>query len=346
MKNILLNTIYVNDINRVIATFDFSVFENKTILITGGLGLICSSVVDVLLIYNEQHNANIKLYIADINVSAFDKRYSEYKCVNYLSYDATKPITFDVSVDYIIHGAGLASPDLYVSNPVETMLSNFTGVLNLLEYARVHQVKRTLYVSSSEVYGIKETADAFVENKFGAVNINEIRSSYSESKRASEVLCKAYSSEYDIDTVIVRPGHIYGPTASPKDRRISSEFAFLAAKGKILEMKSFGFQKRSYCYSLDCAVAILITLMNGVKGESYNIGHDEITSIREMAQILAEAGNVRLIINEATEEDLKRFNPMDNSTLNNEKIKNIGYKDSFTVKEGLTHTVKILKSIL
>lgn len=158
-------------------------------------------------------------------------------------------------------------------------------------------------------------------------------------------MCKSYSSEYDVDTVIVRPGHIYGPTASPRDKRISSEFAYLAARGKSLEMKSPGLQKRSYCYSLGCAAAILVCLMNDKMGESYNIGHNEVTSIREMAQILAEAGNVSLKINEPTEKDLKQFNPMDNSSLDNDKIKAIGYSDTFSVREGLTHTVKIIKEL-
>ena len=203
-----------------------------------------------------------------------------------------------------------------------------------------------LYISSSEVYGTKDTEDAFEENKFGSVNINTIRSSYSEAKRASEVLCKSYTSEYNVDTVIVRPGHIYGPTASPRDKRISSEFAYLAAQGKSLEMKSLGLQKRSYCYSLDCVAAILVVLMNGEKGESYNIGHDEVTSIREMAQMLAEAGKVELKINEPTESDLRKFNPMNNSSLNNEKIKAIGYKDSLSVREGLVHTVEILADLI
>lgn len=346
MKDILTNDTYISDIKRIFKTFDLSSLNDKRVLITGGLGLICSSVVDLLIVYNQAHNANINIYIADINERGFSVRYGHYPCVKYVPYDATKPIDFNIDVDYIIHGAGLASPELYVSKPVETMLSNFNGVLNLLEYAKKHTAQRMLYISSSEVYGEKDTTDAFEENKFGTVNINAVRSSYSEAKRASEVLCKSYSTEYDVDTVIVRPGHIYGPTASPKDKRISSEFAYLAAQGKSLEMKSLGLQKRSYCYCLDCALAILIVLMNGEKGESYNIGHDEVTSIRKMAQILAEAGNVNLKINEPSKEELKQFNPMGNSSLNNEKIKAIGYRDTFSVREGLMHTVEIISKCI
>ena len=325
---------------------NMKIFHGCNILVTGGLGLICSAVVDAFVLYNEKCDAHIRIYIADINESFFEVRYGNYPCVRYVRYDATKPLDFDFDVDYIIHGAGLASPELYVTKPVETMLSNFNGVLNLLEYSKAHGVKRMLYISSSEVYGNKETADAFEENKFGSVNINLIRSSYSEAKRASEVLCKSFSSEYDVDTVIVRPGHIYGPTASPKDKRISSEFAYLAAYGQNLEMKSLGLQKRSYCYCLDCACAILTVMLNGEMGESYNIGHDEVTSIRDMAGMLAIAGCVDLKINEPTEDDLKQFNPMDNSSLNNKKIKALGYRDSFSVQEGLEHTVAVLRDII
>ena len=347
MKNILENKTYLRDINRTLSNLNLSKMNNKSILITGGLGLILSSVVDLLIIYDRRYNANIRIFIADINENGYISRYGRYQDIKYIPYDATKTFNFDIDtdIDYIIHGAGVASPELYVSMPVETMLSNFNGVRNLLECAKEHNIERMLYVSSSEVYGTKDSEDAFDENKFGSVNINSIRSSYSEAKRASEVLCKSYSSEYNVDTVIVRPGHIYGPTASPRDKRISSEFAYLAAQGKSLEMKSLGLQKRSYCYSLDCAAAILVALLNGEKGESYNIGHNEVTSIREMAQMLAEAGNVALKINEPTDSELKQFNPMNNSSLNNEKIKHIGYRDTFSVREGLFHTVEILKDI-
>jgi len=345
MKNILENQTYLRDIRKVLGRFDLSELNNKTVIITGGLGLICSSVIDVLVVCNQTYGANIKIYAADINEAGFSARYGNCPCVGFLPYDATKPIDFDIDADYIIHGAGLSSPELYVTKPVETMLSNINGVLNLLEYSKSRNVKRMLYISSSEVYGVKDTADAFEENKFGSVNINMIRSSYSEAKRASEVLCRSYSSEYGVDTVIVRPGHIYGPTASPRDRRIASEFSYLAAKGMDLEMKTPGLQKRSYCYSLDCASAMLTVLLNGETGESYNIGHNEITSIIEMAEILAAAGGVNLTASAPTEADLKQFCPMDNSSLNIEKIKAIGYSDTFSVNEGLTHTVKILKEL-
>ena len=58
------------------------------------------------------------------------------------------------------------------------------------------------------------------------------------------MLCKSYASEFGVDCVIVRPGHIYGPSAKKVDKRISSDFAFRAATGEQLVMKSSGLQKR------------------------------------------------------------------------------------------------------
>ena len=57
------------------------------------------------------------------------------------------------------------------------------------------------------------------------------------------MLCKSYASEFGVDCVIVRPGHIYGPSAKKVDKRISSDFAFRAATGEQLVMKSSGLQK-------------------------------------------------------------------------------------------------------
>ena len=345
MKDILENNLYRNDLQRALSNIDLSLLKNKTIIITGGLGLICSAVVDLLHTYNELCSANINISVADINEPFYYERYGKYKDIQYLKYNALEKITFDIKADYIIHGAGLASPELYITKPVETMLSNFDGVKNLLDYAKKIKTTGFLYISSSEVYGIKDFAESFCEDSFGKCDINNIRASYSEAKRASEVLCRSYSSEYGIRTVIVRPGHIYGPTASPKDMRVSSLFAFKAARGENLELKSTGETIRSYCYSVDCAVAILYALLYGKDQESYNIGHDEKTTIKEMTEIIANYAGVRMTIQNATNIEKKQFNPMDNATLNNSKIKQIGYKDSFTVYEGLTHTIEIIKQI-
>lgn len=337
---LLNSTLYRNDIKKALEKYDFSSSDGKSVLVTGATGLICSSLIDVLLILQEITGIKIKILGAGRNQNKIEKRFDER--IIPIVYDAILPLQIAEDVDFIIHGAGSASPELYTNKPVETMLSNINGVNNLLNYC-VGKKTRMVYISSSEVYGQKDKEDPFVETNYGYIDLDNIRNSYSESKRASEMLCKSYATEYGIDVSIVRPGHVYGPTASTKDKRISSDFAYKAARGENMEMLSTGLQKRSYCYCIDAAMAILVCLINGVSGEAYNIGTEDVTSIREMAQILAKAGGVELKIREPSREEKGVFNPMNNSSLNMKKITEIGYIETFTAKEGLEHTVLILK---
>lgn len=338
---LLESELYKQDLELAVKKINLSNLDGKSIFITGGLGLICSAVVDLLLTYGKTG----LIYVAARNAEQFTARYGGINRVVFIKYDALDELNIIATPDYIIHGAGLASPELYTSKPVETILSNFDGVHSLLSFAKANHVKRVLYISSSEVYGKIRSEIPFEEGTYGEIDIDNIRSSYAIAKRASEMLCKSYCLEYGVDVVIARPGHIYGPSSKQNDKRVSSDFAFRAAFGDKIVMKSSGIQKRSYCYSIDCAVQILTILLKGECGQAYNIGHDEITTIRKMATIIAQAGNVKLEISDPTENDIKDFNPMNNSALNNDKIKKLGYVDTFTVEEGLTHTVKILKEI-
>lgn len=338
---LLDSPLYNVDLKKAVGSMDFSPLDGKSFFVTGGLGLIASTIVDVLLTYGKTGT----IYIGARNKAQFEKRYGNHERVRFIFYDALKPLKLEIVPDYIIHGAGLASPELYTSMPVETVLSNIDGIHELLCFAKNEPVKRVLYISSSEVYGNKSTEESFVEGKYGVIDIDNIRSSYAVAKRASEMLCKAYTAEYELDTVIVRPGHIFGPSAKKEDKRISSDFAFKAASKKNLEMKSSGLQKRSYCYSIDCAIQILTVLLKGKSGRAYNIGHDEITTIRRMAEICAKAGDVKLTVVDPTETELQAFNPMNNSALNNTKVKKLGYSDVFSVEDGLIHTVEIIREV-
>ena len=342
---LLSSKIYVSDIVKALESIDLSFITGKTILITGGLGLIGSAIVDTLLVYNDVTNAHISIYIADINKDLFYKKYDRINGLNFIKYDAIQPIDFNYVFDYIVCGAGLASPELYTSKPVETILSNINGIINLLNYSKTNLEKRLIYISSSEVYGVKESEESFLEGIYGKIDIDNLRSSYSVAKRASEMICRSYVSEYGIDAVIVRPGHIYGPGASKNDSRVSSLFAYNAAQNERIVLKSSGIQQRSYVYSLDCAVAILTVMNKGKIGEAYNIANDDKKSIREMAEIYSQIGKVELVVSDPTNEELCAFNPMNNSTLNNEKLKQIGYKQIFTAEEGFIHTVQILREL-
>lgn len=342
---------WIQDIDQVLEILpELDHIAGKSIMITGAAGLICSSVVDILFRYNDTHHNPIQVYAAGRWIEEMEKRFGSQfhrEDFHFVAYDASRSDNrLEISADYIIHGASNAYPSLIIKEPVETMLSNMMGVKLLLDYAKHAGTKRVLYISSSEVYGNKESSEPFREGEYGYIDILNPRNSYSVGKRAAETLCASYAAEYGTQSVIVRPGHIYGPTASPFDNRVSSAWAYAAARGENIVMKSDGAQVRSYCYSLDCASAMLKVLLSGESGHAYNISNpNSIISIRELAEALAFAGNVKLNIELPTDEEKKGFNPMSNSSLEADSLLGIGWRGCFTANEGLKHTVQILREL-
>ena len=325
--------------------------RGKTVLITGAAGLVCSAVVDILFRCNDLQDAGIRILAAGRWPEEMENRFRDMTKRDdfvFVRYDASRTDNrLDVPCDYIIHGAGNAFPGLIVREPVETMLSNFLGMKTLLDYAKDAGAKRILYISSSEVYGRKDGSLPFRENEYGAVDLLNPRNSYSVGKQAAETLCVSYAAEYGTESVIVRPGHIYGPTASPQDSRVSSAWAYAAARGEDIVMKSSGEQLRSYCYCADCASAMLKVLLSGENMSAYNISNPEsVITIRRMAEILAEVGNVRLVREEADAEEKRGFNPMSNSSLESTRLQELGWKGLFDARKGLEHTVEILKDTM
>ena len=343
------SSLWLSDMDTVLHTLpELDKLAGQSVLITGAGGLICSAVADLLIRYNETHENSIAIYTAARSETKIRKRFGKYTerdwfC--FVPYDAgAEPVSFPSEISYIIHGASNASPDSIVKEPVETMVSNFIGLRNLQEYSRIHGCKKLLYISSSEVYGKKENADPYREGEYGYIDLLNPRNSYSVGKRAAETLCVSYAAEYGTESVIVRPGHIYGPTAGATDVRVSSAWAYDAAAGRNIVMKSDGTQLRSYCYCLDCASAILKVLLQGESGHAYNISNpDSIISIRKMAEILADVGNVQLRVELPTEAERKAFNPMSNSSLESGSMQDLGWKGCFDAETGFSHTVQILR---
>lgn len=343
------NKTWISDIDEVIKILpELDTLAGKSLMITGAAGLICSSVVDIIFRYNDTHEKKIQVLAAGRWPEEMSGRFGDL--VNrddftFVVYDASKTDNvIDVHADYIIHGASNASPNMIVKEPVETMLSNFLGMKYLLDYAKEQGTKRILYISSSEVYGKKEGSDPYREGQYGYIDLLNARNSYSVGKRAAETLCASYADEYGVESVIVRPGHIYGPTASPYDNRVASAWAYSVAKGEDIVMKSDGAQVRSYCYCLDCASAMLKVLLAGENCHAYNISNpDSIISIKEMAEILVKYAGVNLRMELPTDEERKGFNPMSNSSLESESLIGLGWKGCFDADTGFGHTVKILK---
>ena len=329
---------YLTDLERIRhAVPEYSRLSGARILVTGAGGLICSALVDFLI----SLDLDIQVYAAGRSEEKLRARFAHWgNRLNFLRYDALEPLVLEQSFDYYIHGASNAHPAAYSAQPVDTMLANLMGTEQILRHAATHGGKRVLYISSSEVYGKKEGSEAYREQDYGFVDILNPRACYPCSKRAAETLCAAYGQQYGVDAVIVRPGHVYGPTATAADTRASSQFPRDVLSGKDIVMKSAGTQLRSYCYVLDCVSALVTVLLHGHRGSAYNISNPgSVVTIRQMAQAFADAAGRQIVFENPTDAEAKSYNLMDNSALDATALVALGWQGLFDLPAGVAATL-------
>ena len=310
----------------------------KTVFVTGASGLIGSSVVKVLL------DAGANVIAAGRSVERLQGKLGEIPGLSFSQYDATRRNVFTFKADCMVIAASPASPDLFLSKPVDLMLANTVAVCELLDYAIKARIGKVVYVSSSEVYGKMEPpATGFTEDHFGEIDLANPRNCYAESKRAAELLCVSYASQYGLDVSIVRPGHVYGPTATDNDKRVSSLWPRMAAKGEDIVMKSDGAQLRSYVYCHDCATAILTVIQKGAPAKAYNISNrDSVVSIRTLAETICRIANVKLRMEVPSDSEKKRFNPMAISSLDASALEDLGWRAEYDIERGLSEHLSVL----
>ena len=342
---------YVEDLRRIRAAVpDWRRLCGRCVLITGATGLIGSAVVDFLAQCNIDEGAEIRILAGgrsrDRVLARFAGR-AEAGKISFFYYDALNPSGPEDYPDplpaFIVHAAGNANPGLYGTVPAQTMMTTILGTRTLLDMAAAAEGSRFLFVSSSEVYGRKESKDPFREDIFGTVNILDPRSCYPVSRRAAETLCASMRAEAGVDFVIARPGHVYGPTMTEADNRASSQFPRDVAAGRDIVLKSSGSQLRSYCYVLDCVSALLMILLCGESGTAYNISNREsVVTIRQMAEAFADASGRKVLFDLPTDAERAVFNPMDNSSLDASRLEALGWKGLFDLKTGAARTLACL----
>ena len=339
---------YLEDVYNVANDNILSKLDNKTVMITGSYGLIGSFITDVMMIRNLNFNSNITIIAHGHTEEKIMKRFSNYldnPKFKYIWQDINVMLNFNGKVDYILHLASNAHPGSFKSDPVGTINANIIGLKNLLDFAKNNNIERVLYTSSWEVYWEADSSiKEFTEDFSWYVNPTSSRSCYPNSKRCAETLCVSYTEQYWVDTVIARPSHTYWPNMTENDTRAYAQFLRNIINWEDIVLKSEWKQIRSYTYIADCAKAFLYILMNGESKNAYNIANpNSVTSIRNMAEIIAKIGNRKVIMD--IPQEITISNPMQCWVLNTDKLSALGFKAEYDIETGYIHCIKILREI-
>lgn len=325
-------------------------FAGSAMLITGATGLIGSFLVDTLMRLNTR-GAGITVYALGRNEDSARTRFAEHwgsPYFHFVKHDivaSLDPTGFLAPVDFIIHGAANAHPTLFSAAPVDTVIGSIIGARNVFDFAVARGVKRTIFVSSGEVYGENRgDCERFHEDYCGFIDCNSFRAAYPESKRCVEALCQAYRREKGADVVIARLCHIFGATQTTTDSRVIAQFLRHAAARENIVLKSAGTQIRSYCCVADAATALLTLLEKGEDGAVYNVANsagDEM-SIREIAEFLVNENGAKVIYEAPSDVEKAGYSPRDRAVLDAAKIHALGWREKFALRDGLRRAISIL----
>lgn len=179
-------------------------------------------------------------------------------------------------VDVVFHIAGLAS-DWGALRQFRKV--NVLGTQQVLNMAIRQQVKRFVYVSSTAVFGFTGETDVTEDKPFGLV-----RYPYSQSKREAELIIHDAHVQGLIETVIVRPGDVYGPG----DRVVLLKLAPLLESGKLI-MPLGGRKLGAFTYVDNLADGLILAgTVPTAAGETYHITDGVKLSWRTYYNALAE----------------------------------------------------------
>lgn len=341
-----MNKILERDIEEILsAPLDYLSLQGKTVMVTGANGFIPTYIVETLLT------------IGDVNVVAVvrnkekaEKKFAHHKSNKNLKlviHDISEPFDYDEKLDYIIHAASQASPKYYGIDPVGTLKANTLGTAYLLELAKKNNVKKFLFVSSGEVYGvIRENTPEIKETYTGDVDITNVRSCYAESKRMGENMCVCYSHQYGFPVNMIRLSHTYGGGVQLDDGRVFGDFVKNILNNENIVLNSDGSAKRSFCYITDMIRALFFVLFKGENMQAYNIASQIETSILDLANMLVSLYPEKNLRVEFAKDVFKKGyikSPSLRANFNIDKLKSLGWTEKIDIKTGFSRMIESYK---
>jgi nucleoside-diphosphate-sugar epimerase len=259
------------------------------ILLTGGLGFIGHTIVRKL--EDTEHTPvivdNKSDYDGAIDRVELEKLIHERKALfkthvptyieDIVNASALDKIIGIQKPDVIIHLAAFPRAKVVIQNPQLGCDVILKGLLNLLESAKKHNVKRFVFVSSSMIYG-----DFDQERNPETASTNPIEP-YGIMKLCAENLVKNYNRLYGLEYSIVRPSAVYGPYDVVD--RVLSKFIVKAKADETMSINGEGLAL-DFSYVDDVADGmILCATHSNAANETFNI-------TRGVSRTLVDAGNI------------------------------------------------------
>ena len=241
--------------------------ENRNFyLVTGGVGFVGTNLIKRFL--RDKHR-----------VISFDNystglRENEQKGCKYFDVDLAKVKDYEFLTekpDVIFHLAALARIEPSFEYPKQTFEDNVNSTLNILDYARKHNIK-VVYAGSSSFHG------GVYENP------------YTYTKWQGEELCKLYSKIYNLSTIICRFYNVYGPYQIIEGpyAAIVGIFQRQYSNNEPLTITGDGEQRRDFTHIDDIVEGLIKVSESSFNADIFEFGTGKNYSINELAKMFGQ----------------------------------------------------------
>jgi len=302
------------------------------LLVTGGLGFIGSNFILRLLRESNDYeiiNVDAELFGADhknlSQIKNSEKYHFEKGNISnrkFMEEQITK-------CDAVINFAAESFVDRSINDASPFLVSNIRGAFTILDII-TKQKKRMIQISTDEVFGSLSNGTAVEDSKFNP------SSPYAATKAAAELLVHSYSVTHNSDVIITRCTNNYGPRQFAE--KLIPKTIILASQNKKIPIYGKGTNVRDWIYVDDHCDAVLLALLNGKTGESYNISANNeinnLTIVKKILEIMNKPENLIEFVEDRPGHDLRYS--LDSTKIHDQ----LGWKVKTAFDDSLKKTVQ------
>ena len=305
--------------------------------VTGGAGFIGSTLVDRLLesghevvVFDNFSTGNIAFLQDALKSPRFRLERGDL-------LDPGVLVNAMRGADLVFHFAAHADVRFGLSHPRRDLEQNTIATWNVLEAMRTNGVRRIAFSSTGSVYG---EAESFPTPENTAYPIQT--SLYGASKQAAEGFLTAYCEGFGLQSCIFRFVSILGERYT--HGHVVDFYRQLMEHPAYLDVLGNGEQRKSYLYVNDCVNAVMMATEKATDPVNiFNLGTNEYCQVKESIQWICEHLGLKPELRySGGDRGWVGDNPF--IFLDCSRIRDLGWKPQFTIREGVIRTVDFLRS--